>query len=202
MTTIAGLTVRVIIDLLSGRCRHPDEVIEVLDPIEWPFDRTGALCPLPPGLMLTPAARGDMTAAAAEVHPAETGGILIGVRSNAGEVCVTDVVEFRPDKPTRHRYEVPDGVTQDTVDRVHAGDARKEYVGEWPSHPTDQPASPTDTATMAALGVRREAGDPVLCVLRPLGDDRFNIDAYLPIHGRLVPVGVLDVGPLSPEETT
>ena len=73
------------------------------------------------------------------------------------------------------------------------------YIGEWHSHPNDQPASPTDRATMAKLAAHPNTGNPVLLVLRPTGADHVVIDAHLSVEGQLLPAPLIAVGPIASE---
>jgi hypothetical protein len=195
----AALGSAVAIDLMTARFDQPDEIIEVLEPIEAPFHRLGRSTPEPPTVMLTDDARSTMVAAAAAVHPAETGGIRIGLIDSTGAPCIVKAVEFRPTEPSRASYVVPEGETTEAIDSARTTDGRLGYVGEWHSHPTDQPASLTDGTTMARLADNADTGIPVLCVLRPMNADVFNIDAYLPIRGDLHPAPLVGVGPVPAE---
>lgn len=200
VTAAASTTMLVAADLLTGRRSFPDEVIDVLEPIEAPFNRFGRFRPIAPKVMLTARARTSMVSAAVEVRPNETGGILIGAHDNAGACCVVHAIEFRPEQPSAQRYYVPEGVTQPAVDKARVEDTRLEYVGEWHSHPTDQPASPTDTATMLDLTGRPDVGRPMLIVLRPTTPEHFGFDAYVIVADSLELVDILDVGDLPPRE--
>ena len=195
----ASLAARVAIDQLTGRREEQDEIIEVLDPIELPFDRRGRHRPVPPAVMLTDVARSSMLAAARVAHPNETGGILIGVLDGRGEPCVVEAVEIPPAKPSAARYVVPEGVTVPAVDAARTRDRRLGYIGEWHSHPSDQPASPTDVATMVSLAEASDVGDPVLIVLRP-SDREFSFDAHVVIDARLETTEILAMGPLAEPE--
>lgn len=200
VTAAASTAVLVATDHLSGRWSFPDEVIDVLEPIEAPFNRLGRFRPTPPKIMLTARARAALVSAALDVHPSETGGILIGAHDETGATCVVQAVEFRPEHPSTERYCVPEGETQPAVDKAHTEDPRLEYVGEWHSHPTDQPASPTDTATMLDLTGRPGVGCPVLIVVRPTSPDVFDLDAYVAVADSLERVAIIDVGDLPPPE--
>ncbi len=196
----AALAALVAADFLTERVNYPDEVIDVLEPIEAPFHELGRHAPKPALVMLTDAARAAMASAAADVHPCETGGILIGLIDDTGAPCITQVVEFRPDEPSQRRYSVPAGLTTAAVDAARQRDERLAYIGEWHSHPTDQPASRTDRSTMADLAANPDTGDPVLCVLRPTALDQFTIDAYMCINRKLVQLPLVDVGPIATED--
>lgn len=200
VTSAASLAALVAIDLLTDRMNHPDELIDVLEPIEAPFDRLGRHGPQPPTVMVTEPARRAMVAAAAESHPRETGGVLLGILYDTGAPCVTDAIEFRPQEPSTHRYQVPEGLTTATVDAARTRDERVGYLGEWHSHPTDQPASPIDGSTMANLAANPDTGEPALFVLRPTSHGQFTIEAYMSINSDLVQVPLVDIGPISSEE--
>ena len=142
-----------------------------------------------------------MLTAAAALHPNETGGILIGLVDDGGSPCVTEAVELRPTDPSPHRFQITEGKTTTAVDDARTRDARVGYLGEWHSHPNDQPASPTDQATMAELAAHPDTGHPVLLVLRPTGTDQIVIDAHLSVRGRLLPAPLIEVGPIPSEST-
>jgi molybdopterin/thiamine biosynthesis adenylyltransferase/proteasome lid subunit RPN8/RPN11 len=192
----ASLGARVAIDQLTGRRQERDEIIEVLDPIERPFDQRGRHQPVPPAVMLTDVARSSMLTAAQAAHPNETGGILVGVLDGRGEPCVVETVELPPNKPSAARYVVPEGATVPAVEAARTRDGRLGYIGEWHSHPSDQPASPTDVATMVSLAEAPDVADPVLIVLRPSGGG-FSLDAHVVIDARLMTAELLAMGPLA-----
>lgn len=197
----ASLAARMGADVLTGRCEEDDEVIDILAPIEAPFDRRGRFWPCPPTVMVTDHARAAMVAAAAAAHPKETGGILIGVLDGRGEPCVAEAVELAPERPTSAGYIVPDGATTAAVDDARLRDGRLGYVGEWHSHPSDQPASPTDVQTMVRLAETTGTRSPVLVVVCPKGHGIFDLEAYVVVGGRLTATRQLAVGPLrSPED--
>lgn len=200
VTVAASHAALVAIDLLTGRNTYPDEIIDVLEPIEEPFSRRGRHAPRPPTVMITEPAGRTMIAAAADLHPSETGGILIGVLDETGAPCITEAVELQPIHASALRYEVPEGLTTAAVDAARARDPRVGYLGEWHSHPTDQPASPTDHATMRRLAADPDTGNPVLLVLRPIGDNTFTVDAHMSLDGDLLPAPLVDVGPITSEE--
>lgn len=198
----SSLAALVTIDFLSGRMIYPDEAIDVLEPIEAPFDKVGRHTPLPPTVMLTESARRAMIAAAASLHPNETGGILIGLVDDTGAPCITDAVELQPSVPSTLRYQVSEGLTTAAVDAARTRDPRVGYLGEWHSHPTSQPASPTDRATMTRLAAHPATGNPLLLVLRPTSPDEFTIDAHMSLNGDLLASPLIDVGPIASEERT
>lgn len=202
VTAAASLAALVAVDLLTGRMHYPDEIIDVLEPIEAPFNTLGRHAPQPPTVMITEPARRTMIAAAAQLHPNETGGILIGVLDGTGAPCITEAVELQPSQPSTRRYDLPEGRTTAAVDAARAGDPRVGYLGEWHSHPTDQPASATDHATMRTLAAHPDTGNPVLLVVRPTGRETFTIDAHITLHGDLLQAPLIDVGPITSEESS
>jgi hypothetical protein len=202
VTLAASLAVIVAIDFLTGRMTHPDEVIDTLEPIDAPFDKIGRHTPKPPTIMITEAARRTMIAAAHELHPDETGGVLIGLLDDTGAPCITHAVEFRPEQPSPKQYLVLEGSTTDAVDAARVTDPRVGYLGEWHSHPTDQPASPMDRITMTSLAAHPDTGDPVLLVVRPTGGDNFAVDAHIFLDANLMPAPLVEIGPIAAEETS
>lgn len=200
--TAASLASLVAIDFLCERMLYEDETIDVLQPIEAPFDTVGRHTPEPPTLMITEEARRSMLTAAAALHPNETGGILIGLVDDRGAPCITEAVELRPADPSPHRFQIAEGKTTAAVDDARIRDARVGYLGEWHSHPNDQPASPTDRATMAKLAAHPDTGNPVLLVLRPTVTDQIVIDAHLSVGRQLLPARLIEVGPIASESPT
>lgn len=191
----ATLATRVVIDELTGRRHLPDEQVEVLDPIEAPFHRRGPLEPRPPEILITDEARARLLAAARQLSPAETGGILLGTHSEAGQPIITSAVEIPPDTPSRSQYRVPAGATHRVVDDARAEDPTIGYLGEWHSHPSNQGASSTDRATMRSLSP--DAGPaPVLLIARPVSEDQFEIDSHIWSNSQLHTVGLQAVGPV------
>jgi proteasome lid subunit RPN8/RPN11 len=183
-------------DLLSGRRALSDEVVEVIEPIELPFDIQGRLRLAPPAVLVTDQARSTMVAAARNAHPKETGGVLVGLPDATGAPVVAQAIEVPAEVPSAQRYDVPAGATSKAVEHVRKLDDRLGYLGEWHSHPSDQPASSTDQATMRALASHPDTGAPVLIVMRPIGDDQFEPSAYLTIGSKLHKVTVEAVGPI------
>lgn len=196
VTTVASLAARVATDLLTGRCAEEDEVIEVLEPIDVPFNQRGRFLPAPPVVMVTDEARAAMVAAAEVAHPNEAGGILIGVFDGRGEPCVAEAVELPAERPTTARYVLPAGTTSAAVEQARLRDVRLGYLGEWHSHPSDQPASPTDVQTMLQLADSTEVRSPVLIVVRRKANGTFDIDASVVVAGGLCLSRHVAVGPL------
>jgi hypothetical protein len=98
------------------------------------------------------------------------------------------------------RYVLPAGATHEVIESGRLTDARLGYLGEWHSHPTDQPASPKDRSTMRGLAQLPEVGTPALIVARPSGGDNYELDGYVAVDGELIRVEVVSVGPLPGEE--
>lgn len=199
----AAAAASVCVDHLTERRDYPDEVIEVYRPIEAPFDRVGTLTvgSHPPRVEITEEAAGSMRAGAAAAAPNETGGVLVG-RFIGGVPVVTTVVELPSLKATPSGFRVEDGVTSPAVEAAVGKDATVGYVGEWHSHPSDQPASETDRTTMLRLASTDGTGEPVLVVLRPRGDG-YDLDAYVATGADLHRVPVMtvgDIGVTSPGE--
>lgn len=191
----ATLGARVVVDELTGRRDLPDEWVEVLDPLEAPFHRRGRLEPAPPEVLITDEAREQLLAAARRLTPAETGGILLGTHSEAGQPIITNAVEIPPETPSRSRYQIPDGATHAVVDAARRQDPGIAYIGEWHSHPSNQGASSTDRATMGSLSP--ESGPaPVLLIARPIGGDQFEIDSHIWSNDQLHTVGLRAIGPV------
>jgi len=92
--------------------------------------------------------------AASSRTPRETGGILIGFRSDS-DIYITDVVEVADDHSTRCRFVLREGSREQALAR-YLDEAPPEcpfgYVGSWHSHPAQVGASGRDIRTL-----RREA---------------------------------------------
>ncbi len=159
----------------------------------------------PPDLLLSDRARRTMIAAARAAHPNETGGVLAGINDDAGTPVIA-LGRSNSYLPCLHPRDTSWPRTQRARrSRARQSDSRIGYLGEWHSHPTDQPASKKDRVTMQLLAERTTTGTPALLVLRPKPEDDYNIDGYLALRvGELRQVDVIGVGPLeaSYEEPT
>lgn len=195
----ASIASLVVIDLLTGRRVMPEEIIDVIDPIERPFERRGRLTIDPPAVLLTDNANKIMLSAATAAYPNETGGVLIGIYDGTGTPVITCAVELPSTRPSPSAYELPAGLTTKVVEHARELDLRVGYVGEWHSHPTDQSASSTDRATMRALARHTDTGAPILIVLRPKGDGIYDVEAHVELDGEFQTTQVVAVGPL-PEQ--
>lgn len=100
-----------------------------------------------------------------KAHPNETGGILLGVRTE-GRPWITQAVEIPSLDRGRRHYRIPAGTTTPTVERARQDDPRLGYLGEWHTHPADVGPSPTDRATMRRLALRHPRTGLVLIVVR------------------------------------
>ncbi|WP_372494054.1 Mov34/MPN/PAD-1 family protein [Mycolicibacterium neoaurum] len=94
-----------------------------------------------------------MFSAAAQAHPNETGGILIGVYQK-GHPWVTKVIEVPTSDRGRSHFRLPAGVDHSAVATARMQDPRLGYLGDWHSHPHDVGHSPRDLATLALISVR------------------------------------------------
>ena len=82
--------------------------------------------------------------------PKETGGILIGYRTDRA-IVVTEIAEVPDPNATASTYNRDQRVAQQLLDERLACDPQTSalgYVGEWHSHPCDLTASPTDRSTL------------------------------------------------------
>lgn len=113
-------------------------------------------------------ARETIAAAASAALPKETGGILVGWRGGGTtEGCtVVRAVEVPDARSGRCTYErkhaAADLALQQVLDEL--SDPELGYVGEWHSHPRNQPPSPQDRSSLR--GAARDA-DASLVLLVP-----------------------------------
>lgn len=98
-------------------------------------------------------------------HPTETGGILLGVRTD-GHPWITRAIEIPSPDCGRSHYRLPAGTTRAAVADARRDDPRIGYLGEWHSHPADVGPSPTDRNTMLRLALRHPRTGLVLIVVR------------------------------------
>lgn len=121
--------------------------------------------PNPPQVRMSENVSAVLRRHAREAEPNETGGILLGVRTN-GRPWITHAVEIASQDRGRSHYRLPAGATSPAVDRARQQDPRLGYLGEWHSHPTDVGPSPTDRATMRRLALRCLGTGLILIVVR------------------------------------
>lgn len=118
-----------------------------------------------PKVFISERAAADLRRCAAQAHPNETGGVLLGVRT-AGRPWVVQAVEVLTTDRGRHHYRLPAGTTSAAVADARRSDPRLGYLGEWHSHPADVGPSPTDRATMRRLSLRDPRTGLLLIVVR------------------------------------
>lgn len=128
-----------------------------------------------PRVVLRSRAREAMIREAAEALPVETGGILLGYRSDNG-IVVTDLLVVPSPSATRHRY------TRDDVEANvllkdwfvrHPDEPLIGYVGEWHSHTGIGPASGLDL-TSARATAKGAKGPIALVICTPWSLTSFN----------------------------
>lgn len=123
-----------------------------------------------PLLVVSESAQAAMVAAAAQAHPYETGGLLIGVHLD-NQPWVTRAIEIPSPNRGRHHYKIPAGATQPAVHGARRGDPRLGYLGDWHTHPADVGPSPTDLATLAIFSIKHpRTPNPTLVVVRNSAD--------------------------------
>ncbi len=108
-----------------------------------------------------------MLRAAANAHPKETGGILVGVRIGR-HPWINHAVEIHDLKATTHRYSIPKGSRPFAVNHLRGADARIGYLGEWHAHPADRGPSSHDAGSIAEItqGIKAASRSAILIVVR------------------------------------
>lgn len=183
----ATLASEVVIDHLTGRHEHEDEVIEVMRVGEAPFNQLGRVrtADLPLTVDVTEAAQAQLRELTRAALPTETGGVLLGCYVD-GRPVVAEVIEIVDEDATSTAFHVPEGVAHEAVKAGRAVDARLGYLGEWHSHPSGAGPSPQDVAAMAALAdTDAETTEPVLIIVRPSDGEPDRVEAYVSSEGRL-----------------
>jgi proteasome lid subunit RPN8/RPN11 len=141
-----------------------------------------------------------ITSSAAEHHPQEIGGVLIGVAAG-GRPWVTLAVTVPSRRRTPVYYELPAGARGAAVDRARRRDGRLGYLGDWHSHPVDVGPSDKDRSTMAALAEGdADCPRPVLVIARRSGEG-YLLDAHQQVGIRLRPLRLIAAGPLPPPQS-
>jgi integrative and conjugative element protein (TIGR02256 family) len=119
---------------------------------------------------LLAAARDVIVAASETALPRETGGILIGWRGGGAKVGCTVVraVEVPDARSGRCTYQRSHAAAETAMRAMldELSDPELGYVGEWHSHPKNQPPSPQDRGSIR--GAARLAGDAVVLVVPSL----------------------------------
>ena len=118
-----------------------------------------------PQVLITERAAADLRRHARKAHPYETGGILLGVQTDA-RPWIAGVIEISTPDRGRSHYRLPRGTTTTAVRDARKTDPRLGYLGDWHSHPADVGPSPTDRATMRRLSLRSPRIGIVLIVVR------------------------------------
>lgn len=115
-----------------------------------------------PGVLIAQEALAAVQAAGLAALPRETGGILAGFRTQDGVVVTAAVVV--PDASSSGRaYLRREGRARSALEGLRA-DAPPVvgYVGEWHTHPAEQPPSSTDLATLTQIAA---ASDDLVALL-------------------------------------
>lgn len=111
----------------------------------------------PPTIVICEDALEPMWRAGEAALPKETGGILVGFRSQHGIVVTRAATVFDPDS-SGHHYQLRDEQAQQALDDLRlTGAALLGYVGDWHTHPADQPPSSVDLASLRQAA--RTSGD-------------------------------------------
>ena len=150
------------------------------------------------GLPVSAEVATTLRALAADAHPRETGGLLLGWWDKPTNLpVVVDVVEVTDPDATGSRWtrdEAGAASALDTVRRSHPDGIG--YVGDWHSHPRNAPPSGADLRALKRIS-RQYDFPVVLLVVRRDGP----ISTRLALHGReLTPATQAKSGPASPQE--
>lgn len=193
----ATMATHAAIDWIAERHEMPDEVIEVIDPLEAPFERRGLLTPKhrPDRIQIVEEVAAEIRRLASDALPNETGGVLLGYMSSNGPL-ITRCVHLPPTVPSPAGYTIEEGATSNALDAAREFEPSIGYVGEWHSHPSDQPASATDRQTMARLAAGEDAARPVMIVACPRVGRTHLLRSYSSTSDELAEVPLLVVGPV------
>jgi len=149
--------------------------------------------PTPFHIRITPAAAVKMIRIAQRALPNETGGVLIGQRTEADAVVALTV------GPGPKALHGPTSFTRDgDYAQLHVNRHRKrsngvfDYIAEWHSHPLPYAPSSKDTASMRAISRDPNYRSPspllVLCVLS--GSGKWELQGYIFRSRRLYAVHI------------
>ncbi len=200
----ATIAAEVVIDHLSGRHDHGDEVLEVLRVTEPPFERLGRVRQeeLPRVMDITEASHDRLRHLAQEALPLEAGGVMLGGFVD-GRPVVSEIVPIFDATATPGSYSISrDGATE-AVLAARRADADVGYLGEWHSHPSGGGPSPRDVAALLALSGpdgNSDVDEPLLVIVDPSDGPRGAVAAFAAVDGRMRPVEVCLVGGLDPEQ--
>lgn len=144
-------------------------------------------------------ARSALIEAAAEAHPNEIGGVLVGVIGHVdggrGRPWVTHAVRVESHKRGRAHYELPARARELAINQMRKHDPRLGYLGDWHSHPINVAASGTDTSSVEAISVSGDCPRPLLFVIRRT-NGTYAIDARQWTGASLRRLQVVGAGPL------
>lgn len=115
-------------------------------------------------LRVVPTVMAHLHEIAGAALPFETGGILLGYRTPS-EIVVVDALEVPDSKAHRFGYTRRRRPAQEMLDVYRAGQPSSSdvgWVGDFHSHPADQPASKTDMRTLMRSA---RADGRALCML-------------------------------------
>lgn len=140
--------------------------------------------PPPTAVHLRAGALAAATAAATGSHPDETGGILLGWRTDTA-VVVADAIEVPDVAASPHRYRRHHAVAQTKLAAALATgpcDGIVGYIGEWHVHPADQGPSWQDRREIAV--VSRLTSGPVTLIVIAGMPGAWRLHALNGWHGR------------------
>jgi len=129
-----------------------------------------------PEIVVAEAVLASMTDAGLAALPLETGGVLAGFRAG-DQIFVTRAFTLTDAASTRRSYIRREAGAQTWLtDVLAAGPPVVGYVGEWHTHPADEPPSPTDRSSLRDAA--RASRDLVALLVLPFHDGQPR-----PIHG-------------------
>jgi proteasome lid subunit RPN8/RPN11 len=164
----AVLAAEVVIDHLTGRHDHADEVIHVVQRGDPPFHRLGRLRreDLPYTVDISERAQQSIRDSAGRALPNETGGVLVGCVIG-DRILIESATEVRDDQASPTRYTLAEGRTKEIVSAASERDGRLGFVGLWHSHPAGGGPSPLDVMTMTIAATDSGTSEPVLVLNQP-----------------------------------
>ena len=119
-------------------------------------------------ILLKPSARDDIARDAANRHPMEAGGVLLGYRED-NTIVVTHALPVPSPDEGLNRYTRDDVLANELLVTFLANrepDDPTGYIGEWHSHPAPSRPSPLDVHSLRAIA-RRSEGPIALIVHSP-----------------------------------
>lgn len=122
----------------------------------------------PPAVVICADALEPMWRAGEAALPKETGGILVGFRTGHGIIVTRSATVVDP-ASSGHHYQLHDEQAQHALDDLRlTGAPLLGYVGDWHTHPADQPPSPIDLASLKQAA--RTSGDLLAQIVLPFHD--------------------------------